>query len=70
LRRSGENVVLEVIDNGVGIPESFELDKSDSLGMQLIDTLVKQLDGIIEVKSLNGTRFIIEFRELKYKERI
>jgi two-component sensor histidine kinase len=38
--------------------------------MQLIDTLVKQLDGIIEVKSLNGTRFIIEFRELKYKERI
>jgi two-component sensor histidine kinase len=70
LRRSGENVVLEVIDNGIGIPESFELDKSDSLGMQLIDTLVKQLDGIIEVKSLNGTRFIIEFRELKYKERI
>ncbi len=70
LRRSGENVVLEVIDNGIGIPESFDLDNSDSLGMQLIDTLVKQLDGIVEVNRTNGTRFVIEFKELKYKERI
>ncbi|NOS85655.1 MAG: PAS domain S-box protein [Ignavibacteria bacterium] len=70
LRRSDENVILEVIDNGIGIPESFELDKSDSLGMQLVDTLVRQLDGVIEVNSSNGTKFTIEFRELKYKERI
>lgn len=70
LRRSDENVILEVIDNGIGIPEAFELDKSDTLGMQLIDTLVKQLDGIIEIDRSSGTRFSIEFRELKYKERI
>lgn len=70
LRRSDENMILEVNDNGIGIPESFEMDKSDSLGMQLIDTLVKQLDGVIEVNRFNGTRFSIEFRELKYKERI
>jgi len=70
LRRSDENVILEVIDNGIGIPEAFELDKSDTLGMQLIDTLVKQLDGVIEIDRSSGTRFSIEFRELKYKERI
>ena len=73
LRRSDENVVLEVTDNGIGIPETFDVDNSDSLGMRLIDTLVKQLDGISEVNSLNGsngTRFVIEFKELKYKERI
>lgn len=70
LRRSDDNVLLEVIDNGIGIPESYDLDKSDSLGMQLIDTLVKQLDGIIEVNKTNGTKFAIEFKELKYKERI
>lgn len=70
LHRSDENVILEVVDNGVGIPESFNMDKNDSLGMQLIDTLVKQLDGVIEVTRTNGTRFSIEFRELKYKERI
>lgn len=70
LRRSDENVVLEVIDNGVGIPDSFDMDKNDSLGMQLVDTLVRQLDGVIEVTGTEGTRFSIEFRELKYKERI
>jgi len=70
LRRSDENVVLEVIDNGVGVPDSFNMDKNDSLGMQLVDTLVKQLDGVIEVTRTDGTRFSIEFRELKYKERI
>ena len=46
------------------------MDKNDSLGMQLVDTLVKQLDGVIEVTRTDGTRFSIEFRELKYKERI
>ncbi len=73
LRRSDENVVLEVSDNGIGIPEAIDLDKSDSLGMRLIDTLVKQLDGIVKINSLsgsNGTKFVIEFKEIKYKERI
>jgi len=70
LRRSEEDVILEVADNGIGIPDSFDMDKNDSLGMQLIDTLVKQLDGVIEVNRTEGTRFLIEFRELKYKERI
>ncbi len=70
LRRSDENVILEVNDNGIGIPDSFNMDKNDTLGMQLIDTLVRQLDGVIEVNRINGTRFSIEFRELKYKERI
>jgi len=70
LRRSDENVILEVIDNGVGIPSGFDPDKSDTLGMQLIDTLVRQLDGVIEIDRSTGTKFSIEFRELKYKERI
>ncbi|HMQ80829.1 MAG TPA: PAS domain S-box protein, partial [Ignavibacteria bacterium] len=70
LHRSDENVILEVSDNGIGIPESFNMDKNDSLGMQLVDTLVKQLDGVIEVTRTDGTGFLIEFRELKYKERI
>lgn len=70
LFRSGENIILEVIDNGIGLPENIELDNNDSLGMQLIDTLVKQLDGVIEVTRNAGTKFSIEFKELKYKERI
>lgn len=70
LLRSGENINLEVIDNGIGIPDNFSLEGSDSLGFKLVDTLVKQLDGEIKVFNNNGTHFMIEFKELKYKERI
>lgn len=70
LYRAEENIILEVLDNGIGLPENVEFDNNDSLGMQLIDTLVKQIDGIIEITRGSGTKFSIEFKELKYKERI
>lgn len=70
LKRTGENIILEVIDNGIGIPVSFNSENTDSLGLKLVDTLVKQLDGVINVNNSNGTHFMIEFKELKYKERI
>ncbi len=68
--KEGDDVTLIVSDDGVGLPPDFDLSKSDSLGLQLVDTLIKQLDGNVEIQSVNGSRFIIKFREIKYKERI
>jgi two-component sensor histidine kinase len=51
---------LEVSDNGIGIPEAFNVENSGSLGLQLISILVDQLDGKLELKRENGTRFIIQ----------
>lgn len=70
LQRKEENILLEVIDNGIGFPAGFNMNSNDSLGFKLVDTLVKQLDGDINMFNNNGTHFIIEFKELKYKERI
>jgi PAS domain S-box-containing protein len=53
--------ILAVSDNGVGMPESFSLENSDTLGIQLITTLVDQLDGELELKKDSGTEFIIRF---------
>jgi two-component sensor histidine kinase len=72
LRKSGEDkrdkadcenlgFVLSVKDNGVGMPENFDIQNSESLGLQLITTLVDQLGGKLEVKKDKGTEFIIEF---------
>lgn len=72
LRKSGEDkrdkadcenlgFVLSVKDNGVGMPENFDMQNSESLGLQLITTLVDQLGGKLEVKKDKGTEFIIEF---------
>jgi PAS domain S-box-containing protein len=53
--------VMKVSDNGVGIPEIFEIEDLDSLGMQLVASLVDQLDGELELKKDNGTEFTIRF---------
>jgi PAS domain S-box-containing protein len=70
LKKCGEDIILEVSDNGTGIPDSFNTEDSDSLGMQLIDTLVKQLEGNIEIDNSSGTSFKITIKEIKYRERI
>jgi len=53
---------LTISDNGKGIPENVELGSVESLGLQLVNTLVDQLDGKLEVKREHGTEFIITFR--------
>ncbi|MGB9941366.1 PAS domain S-box protein [Methanosarcina sp.] len=55
------NFVLTVSDNGVGIPENFDMENLDTLGMQLVTSLVGQLDGEFELKRVNGTEFTVRF---------
>jgi len=45
----------------VGIPESLDIEDLESLGLQLVVSLVDQLDGELELKRENGTEFIIKF---------
>ncbi|RPJ79506.1 MAG: PAS domain S-box protein [Alphaproteobacteria bacterium] len=52
---------MSVSDNGVGIPENIDIEDLDSLGLQLVTTLVEQLDGELELKRENGTEFTIRF---------
>jgi PAS domain S-box-containing protein len=52
---------LEISDNGVGIPENLNIEELDSLGFQLVASLVEQLGGELEVKRNNGTEFTIKF---------
>jgi two-component sensor histidine kinase len=53
--------VLTVSDNGVGIPKDLDIEDLGSLGLQLVFTLVEQLDGELELKRDNGTKFTISF---------
>jgi two-component sensor histidine kinase len=63
-------IELIVADNGLGLPADFNLDSSNSLGMQLVNSLVNQLDGSIEIERTKGTEFNIKFKELMYEKRI
>ncbi|MBI5679791.1 MAG: PAS domain S-box protein [Methanobacterium sp.] len=70
LYREKDHFKLIVGDNGMGIPEDLDISKAETLGLQLVDNLVSQLDGEIEINRINGTEFTITFKELKYKERV
>jgi PAS domain S-box-containing protein len=52
---------LSVSDDGVGFSEDIDYTTSPSLGLQLVNTLVDQLDGQIELYNGSGTRFEIAF---------
>jgi len=52
---------LTISDNGKGFPENIELGSVKSLGLQLVNILVDQVDGEIELKRVGGTKFRITF---------
>jgi PAS domain S-box-containing protein len=61
---------LVIQDNGVGLPESFDLNQLNSLGLQLVQGLVEeQLDGIFKLqRDSPGTCWCISFQEQSDKE--
>jgi len=64
LKESSEEVRLQVSDDGTGIPDDFIDGNGNSLGMTLIQTLVHQLEGELEVDNAGGTTFIITFDKI------
>jgi two-component sensor histidine kinase len=49
------SLTLEVVDDGCGLPEGFDIDASESLGLSIVRDLVRsQLDGTITMRSRNA----------------
>lgn len=61
LETNQDTCVLLVADDGVGMPENFRIDQSNTLGYQLIVALVEQLEGTLETLPQKGTAFRIYF---------
>ena len=61
LMENPQYAVLTVSDNGVGIPETFNLEQTQTLGLQLVTMLSDQLGGAIEIHRANPTRFALRF---------
>jgi PAS domain S-box-containing protein len=62
LAREGEGrAILSVSDDGVGIPEDFDLDQTNTLGLQLITLLADQLGADLSIQRSAPTRFVLRF---------
>jgi two-component sensor histidine kinase len=68
-REGDDSILLTVRDDGVGLPLGVDLKTLDSMGLQLVATLVQQIDGTITMEPGAGARFAIRFHEPKPKTR-
>lgn len=61
--RSGPKMMVSIMDDGVGIPKDFSLEKNTNLGLQIVQTLtLNELAGNIEfIKPVQGTEVKITF---------
>ena len=63
LQQTGDNTfLLEIADDGRGLPEGFDMTKADSLGFNLIRGLSKQLGGKVVTKSGPGLTITLRFK--------
>ncbi len=62
MKKEKNHYFMSIKDNGVGIPDTFSIDNSSSLGMTLIKGLTRQLDGNIKIKKTDGTQIEIVFK--------
>ncbi|MGD1095365.1 MAG: PAS domain-containing protein [Bryobacteraceae bacterium] len=54
-------VLLTVADTGVGLPEKFDIEKTETLGLQIVGALTKQLGGSFKLSTKPITAIDISF---------
>jgi two-component sensor histidine kinase len=69
-KQDDENFKLVIEDNGPGLSSDFEVKKAKSLGLRLVNRLVKQLHGNLSLSNENGARFEIIFKDVHARQLI
>lgn len=60
------SIKLTISDNGVGLPKDFRMRNYKTLGMKLVEVLVKQLRGLLDINTSGGrTEFVITFKAIR-----
>lgn len=63
MKKQDQELQFEIEDNGVGMPQGLDWRNSNTLGLKLVRTLVKdQLGGSIDMENNHGTKFIVKFK--------
>lgn len=61
LKQTDDSILLIIADNGKGLPATVDYKNTESLGMQLVITLVQQLRGEISLDNSKGAKYTIVF---------
>lgn len=60
-RHGPDHLVLEISDNGIGLPPGFNTQAHSSLGLDLMQGLTRQMNGTFSYESKNGLHISIRF---------
>jgi PAS domain S-box-containing protein len=61
MQKKLDKLYITIKDEGVGLPEDLELHNAGTLGLRLIDQLIDQLNGVMNVKRTDGAEFSFSF---------
>ncbi len=61
LKKKDKKIILEIGDNGIGIPKNVDVKNTETLGLQLVFTLIEQINATLTLIKQKGTTFKIEF---------
>ncbi len=65
-----KRIYLKIKDNGIGFPQNRDFRNTNSMGFQVVCTLIRQLKGSIQIDRTEGTTFDLNFTELHYRKRV
>jgi len=68
-RQHDDHYMLVVRDNGDGLPKDLDFRNTETLGLQLVNTLTDQIGGSIELGSSAGTEVKVTFTDFSHQER-
>ena len=56
-------VKIVIEDDGKGVPSDFDIEKSQSLGLQLVKVLTEQLNATLNIESVHGLKYTLMFNK-------
>ena len=62
VERSGDSAILRVADDGPGLPQDFDPERADSLGLRIAFMLAEQIGGSLSFGKGDGTNAAVTFR--------
>jgi two-component sensor histidine kinase len=68
-QRDDETLNLVISDNGIGFPHDFSMERTDSLGLQLVHNLTSQLNGTVRCRNNDGAEIDIRFKPVVHESR-